>query len=122
MTNEINKSIVDYLEQNNISAVDNEAIESEQYPYAVVETSRLNIDDSISNWTLEVNVWDKHKFYSRAETIADQIEKALDFVQIKSGNNLLCIFKGQKSNVKDSDPAIKRVRMVFDLKIYESET
>jgi len=121
MTNEVNKAIVSYLKSNNIVAIDNEATNGEQYPYAVITTSRLNVDDNISNWDLEINVWDKNKFYSRVETIADDIEKLLDFTQIKSDDNLLCIFKSQKSNVTDSDPAIKRVRLQFGLKIYESE-
>jgi len=122
MTNEINKAIVSFLKTNNIVAVDNEALGSEEYPYAVVSTSRMNANDNISNWTLEINVWDKNKFYSRAESIADSIEKLLDFKQIKSENNLLCIFKGQKDNIADTDKAIKRVRLQLDLTIYESET
>lgn len=121
MTNEVNKAIAAYLKSNNITAIDNEAAADNTYPYAVITSSRLNTNDSISSWTLEVNVWDKNKFYSRAETIADKIDKLLDFTQLKSGKNLICLFKAQKSNIADSDPAIKRVRIQFDMKIYESE-
>lgn len=121
MTNEINKTIVSYLKENGIVAVDNEAIGNEEYPYAVVTTSRLSVNDNISSWSLEVNVWDKNDFYSRVETIADEVERLLDFARLKSGNNLLCIFKDQKSNIDDIDLAIKRVKIQFDLSIYESE-
>ena len=121
MTNEIIKTIVEYLNSNGINAVGNEATNELEYPYAVVTMSRLNKNDNISLWSLEVNVWDKHKYYSRAETISDNIDKLLDFAQLKSGENLICIFESQKNNLKDTDPAIKRVNMRFDMNIYESE-
>lgn len=121
MTNEIIKTIVEYLNSNGINAVGNEATNELKYPYAVVTMSRLNRNDNISLWSLEVNVWDKHKYYSRAETISDSIDKLLDFARLKSGDNLICIFESQKNNLKDTDPAIKRVNMRFDMNIYESE-
>lgn len=121
MTNEIIKTIVEYLNSNGINAVGNEATNELEYPYAVVTMSRLNKNDNISLWSLEVNVWDKHKYYSRAETISDNIDKLLDFARLKSGENLICIFESQKNNLKDTDPAIKRVNMRFDMNIYESE-
>lgn len=121
MTNEIIKTIVEYLNSNGINAVGNEATKELEYPYAVVTMSRLNKNDNISLWSLEVNVWDKHKYYSRAETISDNIDKLLDFARLKSGENLICIFESQKNNLKDTDPAIKRVNMRFDMNIYESE-
>ena len=121
MTNEIIKTIVEYLNLNGINAVGNEATNELEYPYAVVTMSRLNKNDNISLWSLEVNVWDKHKYYSRAETISDNIDKLLDFARLKSGDNLICIFESQKNNLKDTDPAIKRVNMRFDMNIYESE-
>ena len=120
MTNEIIKTIVEYLNSNGINAVGNEATNELEYPYAVVTMSRLNRNDNISLWSLEVNVWDKHKYYSRAETISDNIDKLLDFARLKSGDNLICIFESQKNNLKDTDPAIKRVNMRFDINIYES--
>lgn len=121
MTNEIIKTIVEYLNLNGINAVGNEATNELEYPYAVVTMSGLNRNDNISLWSLEVNVWDKHKYYSRAETISDNIDKLLDFARLKSGDNLICIFESQKNNLKDTDPAIKRVNMRFDMNIYESE-
>lgn len=121
MTNEIIKTIVEYLNSNGINAVGNEATNELEYPYAVVTMSRLNRNDNISLWSLEVNVWDKHKYYSRVETISDNIDKLLDFARLKSGDNLICIFESQKNNLKDTDPAIKRVNMRFDMNIYESE-
>ena len=121
MTNEIIKTIVEYLNSNGMNAVGNEATNELEYPYAVVTMSRLNRNDNISLWSLEVNVWDKHKYYSRAETISDNIDKLLDFARLKSGDNLICIFESQKNNLKDTDPAIKRVNMRFDMNIYESE-
>ena len=121
MTNEIIKTIVEYLNSNGINAAGKEATNELEYPYAVVTMSRLNRNDNISLWSLEVNVWDKHKYYSRAETISDNIDKLLDFARLKSGDNLICIFESQKNNLKDIDPAIKRVNMRFDMNIYESE-
>lgn len=121
MTNEFEKTITSYLKSHDIYAIDNEAVGNEEYPYAVISSNRLSSNDNISNWTLEVNVWDKNKFYSRAEAMADEIERVLDFARLVSENNLVCLFKAGRGNIDDSDLTIKRVRIQFDLKIYESE-
>jgi len=119
MTNEINKAIVGVF--TDINVYDNEAPQEANYPYAVVTSKRLTIDDNISKWIVEVNVWDKNKYYSRAEATMDSIEKELDFKRLLSGSNFLCLFKAQRDNVEDSDKSIKRVRTQFDMTVYESE-
>lgn len=120
MTNELNKAIAGAL-SSVITAYPDEAPESATYPYAVISSKRLTMNDNISSWTVEINVWDKNEYYGRADEKADNIEKMLDFKKIKSGTNLLCLFKAQKDHIEDPDKAIKRVRTQFDMTLYESE-
>lgn len=119
MTNEINKAIIKLF--NDLKVYDNEAPSTATYPYAVISSKRLNANDSISQWILEVNVWDKNKYYSKAESIMDTIEKELDFKRLLSEKNLVCLFKAQRDNIADPDNTIKRVRTQFDMTVYESE-
>jgi len=120
MTNEVNKAIVGAI-NSIVTAYDNEAPTEAIYPYAVVSTKRLNADDSISKWIVEINVWDKNKYYSRSESLMDEIDKELDFKNMKLSSCFLCLFKAQRDNIPDSDKTIKRVQTQFDMTIYESE-
>lgn len=104
-----------------IKAYPDEAPVDATYPYAVVSFRRLGIDDNISNWVVEINVWDKHKYNSRAESKADAIESELDFKRIMIDNSLMCLYKSQREDIEDSDDMIKRVRCQFGANIYESE-
>lgn len=119
MTNELKKAIKGAVED--IEIYVDEAPQSATYPYAVITTRRLTVNDSISQWAVEVDVWDKGKYYSKAEAMADAIEKELDFKPIKSGSNFLCLFKSQRDIIADSDLQIKRVKTQFDMTVYESE-
>lgn len=119
MINKINKAISELF--TDISMYVNEAPQNATYPYAVITSQRLNINDGISTWSVDIDVWDKHKYYSRAEAQMDAIEKELDFKRIKMDNNLLCLFKSQRNEILDSDTAIKRVKAQFEMIVYESE-
>ena len=121
MIHNVELAIVEAL-KDTITTYPDEAPEKATYPYAVVSCRRLSIDDSISSWVTEINVWDKNKYNSRAEAKADAIEKVLDFHRFSFSNGtLVCLFKSQRDDILDTDEAIKRVRTQFSTTIYESE-
>ena len=95
--------------------------EKQEYPYKVFSIKRLSHEGCLSTYDLEVNVWDRHKFYSRAEAMMDELEKTLDFGVKSTEKMLIRTFKGKRENIPDPDKSIKRVRANFTLHVYERE-
>ena len=122
MIHEIELAIVEVL-KDTIPTYPDEAPESATYPYAVISGRRLTVEDNISNWIIEVNVWDKNKYNSRAEAKADAIEKVLDYhkMRLVSGS-LARFFKANRDDILDPDETIKRVKVDFSTTIYEYES
>jgi len=96
-----------------------EAPKDAVYPYKVFSARRLSDSDGRMNYTLEVNVWDNHKYYSRAEDVMDELEKQLHRCNHITEQFLIRIYKGQRDNVPDPDKAIKRVREQFEMHVYD---
>lgn len=96
-----------------------EAPENAQYPYAVFELTRLTEDYERQAIILEINVWDKHKYYSRAEEMMDTIEGLLHGTYELSNSDIFYVFNGARQNVPDDDKQIKRIREQFELYYYE---
>lgn len=120
MIHDVEKAIVTALVKT-IDTYPDVAPQSATYPYAVVSCRRLSVDDRISQWITEINVWDKHIHNSQAEAKADAIEKVLDFDRLEVVGGLICLFKAQRDDITDPDETIKRVRIQFSTTIYESE-
>ena len=91
------------------------------YPYRVFSLRRISENDGMQLYNLEINVWDQHPYYSRAENIMDAIEAELHRCNSLSGTGLVRFFKGQRQTVPDQDKTIKRVREQFELHVYERE-
>ena len=91
------------------------------YPYKVFSLKRLTHEGCLSTYDLEVNVWDSHKFYSRAEEMMDELEELLDFGEWLTEKMLIRTFKERRENVKDPDKSIKRIKANFTLHVYERE-
>lgn len=98
-----------------------EAPEKEEYPYKVFSMRRLSDSEGLQNYALEVNVWDKHQHYSRAERVMDELEQKLHRCNHVTGEFAIRIFRGQRQNVPDPDKSIKRVREQFEMQVYLRE-
>ena len=96
-----------------------EAPEDAEYPYAVFELNRLSEDYERQSVILEINVWDSHKYYSRAEATMDDIEAKLHGHFQLSNNDVFYVFNGSRQPVPDDDKDIKRIREQFELYYYE---
>ena len=102
-----------------IGAFYEEAPKEAAYPYKVFSTKRLSESDGRQQYNLEINVWDQHHYYSRAESIMDELEQKLHRCNHLTDKFLIRIFKGQRENVPDPDKTIKRVRAQFEMQVYE---
>lgn len=98
-----------------------EALEDAAYPYMVFSARRLTEDAGQQVYMLEVNAWDQHPYYSRAESMMDSLESRLHRCNFMTGGYLIRIFKGARQNVPDPDKTIKRVREQFEMHVYEME-
>ena len=98
-----------------------EAPEGVGYPYMVFSTRRLSDSEGKQTFSLEINVWDQHEYYSRAESMMDALEGKLHRCNYMAEGHLIRIFKGARQNVPDPDKTIKRVREQFEMHVYEME-
>ena len=98
-----------------------EAPPEEKYPYAVFSVRRLSENDGRMDYILEINVWDSHKHYSRAEALMDTLEQKLHRCNHTTDKLFIRIFRGQRQNVTDPDKSIKRVREQFEMQVYLRE-
>ncbi len=89
------------------------------YPYAVFSAKRINEMDGRQAYSLEINVWDRHQYYSRAENMMDELESKLHRCNHLTDGFLIRIFRGQRQNVPDQDREIKRIREQFEMYVYE---
>lgn len=91
------------------------------YPYKVFSVKRLTESEGRQQYTLEINVWDQHDYYSRAESMMDELESKLHRCNHLTDDFLIRIFKGQRENVSDPDKSVKRVREQYEMYVYERE-
>lgn len=98
-----------------------EAPQKIAFPYAVFSARRLNETDERQAYILEINVWDQHPYYSRAEGMMDDLERKLHKCNQLTDRYLIRIFRGQRQNVPDQDKDLKRVREQFEMYVYERE-
>lgn len=98
-----------------------EAPQNAKYPYGVFSAQWISESDGKQNYILEVNVWDQHEYYSRAESMMNDLEKRLHRCNYMTDKFLIRIFRGRRQNVPDPDRTIKRVREQFELQVFEKE-
>lgn len=116
MTIKLKRFLEDLLE-----GYSDEAPDEATYPYKVFSIRKLIAEDGISFYLLEVNVWDKHKYYSRAESIMDELEKMLSKQVFNTEDLVIYTYIGQRDNIVDQDKQIKRVRGQFEMRVVSKE-
>lgn len=102
-----------------IGAYYEEAPKEIEYPYAVFSLKRISVEDHRQSYILEINVWDRNRYYSRAEEMMDSLEKKLD-KSIDLNDILMAYFYGgARQNIPDKDKEIKHIREQFEMYVYE---
>ena len=90
------------------------------YPYAVFELDRID-SDSGDTYVLEINVWDRHRSYSRADSVALALEKKLNGYVENNPHRAFRVYKGTMKHVLDEDKSIKRIQLQLTVTSYEKE-
>lgn len=98
-----------------------EAPKDVTYPYAVFSLKRISYTAGKQTYILEINVWDRNSYYSRANSMMSELEKKLHRCNHITESYLIRIFKGQRNPVPDPDKDIKRVMEQFEMYAYERE-
>ncbi len=96
-----------------------EAPEDTPYPYLVFTMKRISENGGMQTYILEVNAWDQHDFYSRAESLMDELEGELHQRIHMTDEFLFRFFRGERQNLPDTDKSIRRVREQFEMQVYE---
>lgn len=92
------------------------------YPYVVMDSSnistqlypRVDVD-------LTLNIWDKSQNYIKVNEIADIIQSALNRNSKVADNITATFYLNIRKNADDEDKELKRVYMLFDVEIYQTE-
>lgn len=92
------------------------------YPYVVIDSSnistqlypRVDVD-------LTLNIWDKSQNYIKVNEIADIIQSDLNRNSKVADNITATFYLNIRKNVDDEDKELKRVYMLFDVEIYQTE-
>lgn len=94
------------------------ALQEKEYPYYVYDLRRIDTNNSVDKYILEINAWDKHHTSSRIEEGMDNIDSLNGFKQIeKSVSFVFVIYKGKREPIDDEDKGIKRIREEMELTV-----
>lgn len=94
------------------------APQEEKYPYYVYELRRLDTNNSVDKYILEINAWDMNNTSSRIEKGMDRIDSLNGFKQIEKADSFaFVIYKGKRDPVDDEDKRIKRIREQMELTV-----
>lgn len=102
-----------------LGAYYSEAPKNAAYPYSVFDVDIISKEGERYSAILEINIWDKNEYYSRAEEEADRMERLVDGEVSLSDDVLFYCYTDSRQHVLDDDKQIKRIRMQFSLFFYE---
>lgn len=112
-TLELKNLIKEVLADNEYSVFTDEAPKDANYPYIVLEVTKGSSESYPFVGILEINAWDKHRTYSRVESIMDIVENKLRNQFFENDSVNFRTFDGDRQPLIDEDKSIKRVREKF---------
>ncbi len=89
------------------------------YPYLVYELSELFSNDGKTVFQLEVNLLDYGEDSFAIETLADDIQTALNKYYRISGIIEFTVYLGLRQTIKEEDKKIIRRRLLFEIQLHE---
>lgn len=96
-----------------------DADDETQHPYQVFSFESKNPDNypRDDNYFV-IDVWDKGKYWTQAESMADEIETNLNMKNEPNETVLPTFYLIDRKNLKDEDKKIKHVQLKFLIKNY----
>ncbi len=91
------------------------------YPYKVYSLRSVDLGDTAMDvFTLEVELFDRQASPTRIETLADEIESRLRYVNLPQETVLPTIWRESRQWVEDDDKELQRILLRFTVQLYEN--
>lgn len=115
----LNKIIENLLKTISDNVYEDEAPDDAKEPYIVFNIKRITTVGIMDQYNLEINVWDTHKTYARANDLLSKVDQAINFYVYTDSNMFVEIYKGPQEKIVDSDKHVKRIREQCELRFIE---
>ncbi|MGL5085313.1 MAG: tail completion protein gp17 [Clostridium sp.] len=118
-TIELRKVVKSLLKEVNNNVFYEEASSNATFPYLVYEFETVNLNNyPRDDIFMTVDVWDKAEDTITVETLADNIEKALNFTNNPTKNVLPTFYLESRMSLRDEDKQIRRRQLKFTIQNY----
>lgn len=118
-TIELRKVVKSLLEEVNNNVFYEEASSKSTFPYLVYEFETVNLNNyPRDDIFMTVDIWDKDKDTITVETLADDVEKALNFINNPTKNVLPTFYLESRMSLRDEDKQIRRRQLKFTIQNY----
>ena len=96
-----------------------QAPDSAAHPYLVYELSELSYNYGKTLMELEINIVDYGTSTTRAETIADDVQDALNKYFYIGAEVEFIVYKNIRQRVVEDDKQVVRRRLTFEIQLHE---
>lgn len=89
-------------------------------PYLVYDLKQITCNDNLTKYKVEINLWGKSDI-DELDDVADVVENALDYAEFTtdSGRFFKLYKSGQREPVDEPEKDLERLRIIFELNLYE---
>lgn len=118
-TLELRKVIIKLLKEINSNVYYENATDEAEFPYIVYEIDSINFDyierDDV---ILTINIWDKDRGSKTVDSLADDIEKKLKYLNNPTQTVLPTFYAISRTSIPDEDKSIRRRELKFQIQNY----
>lgn len=91
-----------------------------KYPYAVLDIKELD-NEVLTQYLLEIEIWDKREDTTDLETICDELKEILHLKRVIKENYAYVIWFNSCLTDKDEDKTIKKRILSFEIHLFNFE-
>lgn len=118
-TIELRKVVTKLLKKVNKQVYYESATDKATYPYIVYNFDTVNLDNyPRDDIFLTIDVWDQGENSTKIETLADNIESALNMENKPSDKVLPTFYLDDRRSISDEDETIRRRQLKFTIQNY----
>ncbi len=118
-TIELRKVVTKLLKEVNKQVYYESATDKATYPYIVYNFDTVNLDNyPRDDIFLTIDVWDQGENSTKIETLADNIESALNMENKPSDKVLPTFYLDDRRSISDEDETIRRRQLKFTIQNY----
>ena len=118
-TIELRKVVTKLLKEVNKQVYYESATDKATYPYIVYNFDTVNLNNyPRDDIFLTIDVWDQGETSTKVETLADNIEEALNMENKPSDKVLPTFYLEDRRSISDEDETIRRRQLKFTIQNY----